>query len=63
MMNGCQKRQIIHMRAFSETAGPFTDKEIKKETENFFDISILDKNNRKKLIELIRFKLGAQLPF
>lgn len=42
-----------------ETTRPFTDKEIKKETENFFDISILDKNNRKKLIELIRFKLGA----
>ena len=45
--------------SLSETAGPFTDKEIKKETENFFDISVLDKNNRKKLIELIRFKLGA----
>lgn len=45
--------------SLSETAGPFTDEEIEKETENFFDISVLDKNNRKKLIELIRFKLGA----
>ncbi len=45
--------------SLSETAGSFTDEEIEKETENFFDISVLDKNNRKKLIELIRFKLGA----
>lgn len=45
--------------ALCELEGSFTNEEIEKETENFFDISILDKNNRKKLIELIRFKLGA----
>lgn len=41
-----------------ETAGPFTDEEIEKETKNFFDTSVLDEKNRKKLIELIKYKLS-----
>lgn len=41
-----------------ELEGPFTNEEIKKETENFFDISVLDEKNRKKLIELIKYKLS-----
>ena len=41
-----------------ETTGPFTDEEIEKETENFFDTSVLDEKNRKKLIELIKYKLS-----
>lgn len=41
-----------------ETTGPFTDEEIEKETENFFDTSVLDEKNRKKLIKLIKYKLS-----